>query len=87
MKIGDYDIQLVLNEHLPTLIVVASHIAPENQKNKLIRTPSDITKLYFVDLTEENIFSTIVVWLYRRVFIFLVKFDFKIGVNAQGFQI
>ena len=55
VKIGDYDIQLVVNEHLPTLIVVASHIAPENQKNKLIRTPSDITKLYFVDLTEENI--------------------------------
>ena len=54
-KIGDYDIQLVVNEHLPTLIVVASHLPSENQKNKLIRTPSDITKLYFVDLTEENI--------------------------------
>ena len=55
VKIGDYDIQLVVNEHLPTLMVVASHIPPENQKNKLIRTPSDKTELYFVDLTEENI--------------------------------
>lgn len=54
-KFGDYDIQLVVDEHLPTLLVVASHLNEEKSKNKLIRSPSDITQLYFVDLAEENI--------------------------------
>ena len=54
-KFGDYDIQLVVDEHLPILLVVASHHNLESSKNKLIRFPSDITQLYFVDLGEDNI--------------------------------
>ncbi|WP_407380277.1 coiled-coil domain-containing protein [Methanobrevibacter sp.] len=54
-KIGDYDTQLVVDEHLPTLIVIASHLEKEKSKDMLIRSPSDITKLYFLDLGEENI--------------------------------
>ena len=54
-KFGDYDIQLVVDEHLPTLLVVASHLNKEKSKKELIRTPSDITRLYFLDLGEENI--------------------------------
>lgn len=54
-KFGDYDIQLVSDENLPTLLIVASHLNPEESKNMLIRSPSDITQLYFLDLGEENI--------------------------------
>lgn len=54
-KFGDYDIQLVSDENLPTLLAVASHLNPEKSKNILIRSPSDITELYFLDLSEENI--------------------------------
>ena len=54
-KFGDYDVQLVVDEHLATLLVVASHLNKEKSKNKLIRSPSDITKLYFLDLGEDNI--------------------------------
>ena len=54
-KFGDYDVQLVVDQHLPTLLVVASHLTDENSKKKLIRSPSDITELYFLDLGEENI--------------------------------
>lgn len=54
-KFGDYDIQLVVDEHLPTLLVVASHLNKNKSKNKLIRSPSDITQLYFLDLGEDNI--------------------------------
>ena len=54
-KFGDYDIQLVVDEHLPTLLVVTSHLNEDKSKNKLIRSPSDITQLYFLDLGEENI--------------------------------
>lgn len=54
-KIGDYDIQLVVDEHLPTLICIASEIDPAKSKRELIRSPSDITKLYFLDLSEDNI--------------------------------
>ncbi len=53
--IGNYDIQLVVDEHLPTLIAVASHLKKEKSKSKLIRSPSDITELYFLNLGEENI--------------------------------
>ena len=55
LKLGDYDIQLVCDEQLPTLLVVASHLDPEKSIKLLIRSPSDITKVYFVDLSEENI--------------------------------
>ena len=54
-KIGDYDIQLVADENLPTFIVVASHLNEEKSKNLLKRSPSDITKPYFLDLGKENI--------------------------------
>ena len=54
-KIGDYDIQLVADENLPTFIVIASHLNEEKSKNLLKRSPSDITKPYFLDLGEENI--------------------------------
>ena len=54
-KFGDYDVQLVVDEHLPTLLVVASHLNKDKSKNKLIRSPSDITQLYFLDLGEDNI--------------------------------
>ena len=54
-KIGDYDIQLVADENLPTFIVIASHINEEKSKKILVRSPSDITKLYFLDLGEEII--------------------------------
>lgn len=53
--IGNYDVQLVVDQHLPTLLVVASHLNEEKSKNKLIRSPSDITKLYFLNLGEKNI--------------------------------
>lgn len=52
---GNYDIQLVSDENLPTLLIVASHLNPDESKNTLIRSPSDITQLYFLDLGEENI--------------------------------
>ena len=55
--IGNYDIQLVVDEHLPTLLVVASHLKEEKSKNLLIRSPSDITKIYFLNLGEENIYE------------------------------
>ena len=55
IKFGDYDVQLVVDEHLPTLLVVASHLNAEKSKNKLMRSPSDITQLYFLDLGEDNI--------------------------------
>jgi flagellar motility protein MotE (MotC chaperone) len=54
-KLGDYDIQLVVNEHLPTFIVIASHLPRDKSKNTLIRSPSDITQPYFLDLSPENI--------------------------------
>ena len=54
-KLGDYDIQLVVDEHLPTLICIACHLDKEKSKDTLIRSPSDITKPYFLDLGEENI--------------------------------
>ena len=54
-KFGDYDIQLVSDENLPTLLAVASHLNPEKSENILIRSPSDITQLYFLDLGKENI--------------------------------
>jgi hypothetical protein len=54
-KFGDYDIQLVVDEHLPTLICVASDINEDKSKKLLKRSPSDITKPYFLDLSEENI--------------------------------
>lgn len=55
--IGYYDIQLVTDENLPTLIVVASPSHPKKSKNQLKRTPSDCLKIYFVDLTEKNIYE------------------------------
>ena len=54
-KFGDFDIQLVCDENLPTLLIVASHLNPEESKNTLIRSLSDITRLYFLDLGEKNI--------------------------------
>lgn len=56
-KFGDYDTQLVVDEHLPTLICVACNISPSKSKNMLIRSPSDITKPYFLDLGEDNIYK------------------------------
>ncbi len=56
-KFGDYDIQLVCDENLPTLLAVASHLNDGGSKKELIRSPSDITKLYFLDLGEENIYE------------------------------
>ena len=53
--IGYYDIQLVTDENLPTLLVIASHLDPKKSKNKLIHTPSDTIELYFLDLSEKNI--------------------------------
>ena len=54
-KFGDYDIQLVVDEHLPTLLVVASHLDENKSKNELIRSPSDITRIFFLNLDEDNI--------------------------------
>jgi len=54
-KIGDYDIQLVVDEHLPTLISIASNFKEDASKKQLIRSPSDITRPYFLDLGEDNI--------------------------------
>ena len=53
--IGKYDIQLVVDEQLPTLMVYASHLNDAGSKLELVRTPSDIIKLYFLDLGEKNI--------------------------------
>lgn len=55
VKFGDYDVQLVVDEHLPTLLAVASHLNAEKSRDILMRSPSDITKLYFLDLAEDNI--------------------------------
>ena len=54
-KICDYDVQLVVDHHLPTLILIASHLIDKNSIKEIVRTPSDITRLYFLDLGEENI--------------------------------
>ena len=54
-KFGDYDIQLVHDHQLPTLIAVASHLNQNKTKKILKRSPSDITKPYYSDLGEENI--------------------------------
>ena len=54
-KFGDYDIQLVVDEHLPTLLVVASHLDENKSRSELIRSPSDITKIFFLNLGEDNI--------------------------------
>ena len=54
-RIGKYDIQLVVDEQLPTLMALASHLNDEGSKLELVRTPSDIIKLYFLDLGEKNI--------------------------------
>ena len=53
-KMGDYDIQLVSDENLPTLIIVASHLNARKSKVILRRSPSDITLLYFLDLGEKD---------------------------------
>ena len=54
-QIGKYDIQLVVNENLPTFMVVASHLDMKLSKNLLKRSPSNILKLYFLNLDEKNI--------------------------------
>ena len=54
-KFVDYDIQLVVDEHLPTLLVVASHLDENKSRSELIRSPSDITKIFFLNLGEDNI--------------------------------
>ena len=54
-KLGNYDTQLVVDEHMATLLIVATHLNPEASENTLIRSPSDITIIYFLDLGEENI--------------------------------
>ena len=54
-KFGDFDIQLVSDKNLPTFLMVASHLNDTGSKRELIRSPSDITKLYFLNLGEENI--------------------------------
>ena len=53
-KMGDYDIQLVSDENLPTLIIVASHLSSRKSKTILRRSPSDVTILYFLDLGEKD---------------------------------
>ena len=54
-KIGDYDVQLNAEHHLPTLITIASHVPKEKSVTLLVRSPSDITMPYFLDLGEEKI--------------------------------
>ena len=56
-KFGDYDTQMVVDHHLPTLICVACKISPYKSRDELKRTPSDITKPYYLDLSEENIYK------------------------------
>ena len=53
-KMGDYDIQLVSDVNLPTLIIVASHLSSRKSKIILRRSPSDVTILYFFDLGEKD---------------------------------
>ena len=53
-KMGDYDIQLVSDKNLPTLIIVASHLSSRKSKIILRRSPSDVTILYFLDLGEKD---------------------------------
>ena len=53
--IGNYDTQLVVDEHLPTFLVVASHLNKEKSRMELVRSPSDITRLYFPNLDGANI--------------------------------
>ena len=56
-KFDDIDIQLVSAKNLPTLLMVVSHLNDTESKSELIRSPSDITKLYFLNIGEENIFK------------------------------
>lgn len=53
--IGDYNIQQIADERLPTFNVIASHIDKEKSVQKYKRTPTSTTELYFVNLGEENI--------------------------------
>lgn len=54
-KFGDYDIQLVVDENLPTFLMVASHLDRDESMQELVRSPSDITRIYFLNLGKENI--------------------------------
>lgn len=56
-KFGDYDIQLVVDENLPTFLMVASHLDMDESIQELVRSPSDITRLYFLNLDKENIYE------------------------------
>lgn len=53
-KFGDYDTQLVVDEHLPTLICVASSLKSPESSKKLIRSPADITEPYYLDHSRDN---------------------------------
>lgn len=48
--IGNYDIQKIADERLPTLNVIASHLSPEKSVQEIDRTPTSTTKLLFLDL-------------------------------------
>ena len=55
MIIGDYNIQQISDEMMPTLNVIASHLDEEKSVGKYERTPTSTTKLMFLDLGRENI--------------------------------
>ena len=56
-KIGDYEIQMVAETHLPSLVAVATHTDKEKSVQELVRSPSNSIKFYFPDLSEENIWQ------------------------------
>ena len=54
-QIGNYQLQLVVDHHMPTLVVVASPEDNEKYIQEIQRSPSDIVRFYFPDLGVENL--------------------------------
>ena len=52
--IGDYNIQQIADERLPTLNVIASHFSQEKSVKEYQRTPTNTTKLMFLDLGSDD---------------------------------
>ncbi len=53
--IGDYNIQQIADERLPTLNVIASHLSEEKSVKEFERTPTTTTKLMFLNLGRDEI--------------------------------
>ena len=52
--IGNYEVQKIADERLPSLNVIASHLSPEKSVQEFERTPTSTTELMFLDLGHED---------------------------------